>query len=385
MRVISLLLALCMLLSGCIRQLDTLPDAESTIISKEEETPATKNTSVTELTPEPTELVVQEFTEDALVPVLNYLPDLLVELKYATEDNFTGSVVYDSWEVFLRYGTLQKLIAAEEELRELGLRLKLWDGFRPVSAQAKLWAHFPDANYVSHPETGYRNHCRGNAVDVTLCDAQGRELEMPSEFDDFSERADWNLSDCSETAAENALLLRDVMEKCGFEAYESEWWHFVDSTEYAVAETFEPVSRIVRYALCEEFITLRTRPSTEAETVTYIPAGDDFVVIAYDGDFALAEYDGSLLGYVLSEYIGPEPMIGEPEVVDEIQLNRPWYYARCENFINLREQADLNAAVITQIPAGDRFQLLEVDGKFGFVDYQGTYGYVVLEYIEPVE
>ena len=72
-------------------------------------------------------------------------------------------------------------------------------------------------------------------------------------------------------------------------------------------------------------------------------------------------------------------------MVEEIQLNRPWHYARCENFINLREQADLNAAVITQIPAGDRFQLLGVDGKFGFVDYQGTYGYVVLEYIEPVE
>lgn len=387
MKNLALLLVLCLLLCGCAKAENITATTEAT------KPPVTEVTEVTEATetsepataPDCTASVAQEFSDDALVPVMDYLPELLVELKYATSDNFTGEVVYDTWEVFLRYGTVQKLMAAEAELREMGLRLKLWDAFRPVSAQAKLWGFFPDKNYVSHPVTGYRNHCRGNAVDVTLCDAEGRELEMPSEFDDFSAKADWDFSDCSEAAAENAELLRKVMENNGLMAYNSEWWHFTDETAYPVAETFEPVQRIVRYAACEAFITLRTEPSTAAEEILRIPAGEAFEVLAYDGDFALVEYDGGLQGYVLRDYIGSALEETAPEVVEEIILNRPWYYADCEEFISLREQADVTAAVITQIPAGEKLQLLETHGKFALVDYQGIIGYAVLEYLAPVQ
>jgi len=383
MKKLTLFIALCLLLTGCQTNTSDFPVTETTIpIALEETLPVETIVSATE--PEPTDIVIQDFSDKALVPVTDYLPELLVELKYATEDNFTGSVIYDSWEVFLRYGTLQKLMAAETEFQEMGLRLKLWDAFRPVSSQAKLWAHFPDANFVSHPVTGYRAHCRGNAVDITLCDADGRELEMPSGFDDFSKQADLDFSDCSQTAAENALLLRSVMENNGFEAYQGEWWHFTDEADYPVAENFEPATPAIQYADCKEFITLRTEPDTDADAILRIPAGDPLTVYAYDGNFALAEYN-SLLGYVLSDYIGPEPRESALEVVDEIQLNRPWYYARCEEFISLREQPDVYAAVITQIPAGEEFQLLETRGDFGLVDYQGLYGYVVLEYIAPVQ
>ena len=386
MRRLTLLLSLCLILCGCADVEATLPTTEATIpptVTATEATDPSEPASV----PDCTEIVAQEFSDDAMVPVLDYLPELLVELKYATSDNFTGEVVYDAWEVFLRYGTVQKLMAAEAEFQEMGLRLKLWDAFRPVSAQAKLWAFYPDKNYVSHPETGYRNHCRGNAVDVTLCDAEGRELEMPSRFDDFSAQADWDFSDCTETAAENAQLLRQVMENNGLMAYNSEWWHFTDEAAYPVEETFEPADRILCYAICEEFITLRKEPSTAAEAITRIPAGGAFTVLAYDGDFALVEYDGCLQGYVLQEYIGPTPSETEPEEVveEDVLLNRPWYYANCEEYINLREQADITAAVITQIPVGEKFQLLEAHGKFALVDYQGIIGYVVLEYIEPVQ
>lgn len=383
MKKLTFLFVLCCCLAGCGAQEPEAPPAGETVpvisVTESETEPIEPSAP----TKPQEEAVVQAFAEDALVPVLEMYPQLLVEIKYATEDNFTGQIVYDAWDVFLRYGTLEKLMEADRDLREQGFCLKLWDGFRPVSAQAKLWAHFPDGNFVSHPETGYRNHCRGNAVDITLCDSAGKELEMPSGFDDFSPLADWDFSDCSQTAAENAQLLRSTMEKHGFRAYQSEWWHFTDETEYSVAENFAPVPRNIVYAVCQEYITLRSYPSTDADSLLRIPAGAAMEVLAHDGDFSLVYYEG-LLGYVLSEYTGSDPIETEPEIVEEIQLNKPWYYARCDEFINLREQPDLNAAIITQIPAGDTFQLLESHDKYGLVDYRGVIGYVVLEYIEPV-
>lgn len=295
-------LLISLLLCGCASEKTPVLVTESTVIDAVEVTEITEPAE-TVIVPACAEIIVQEFAEDSLVPVQHFMPELLVELKYATSDNFTGSVIYDSWKPFLRYGTVQKLMDAEEKFRDMGLRLKLWDGFRPVSAQAKLWEIFPDKNYVSHPVTGNRNHCRGNAVDVTLCDAEGRELEMPSGFDDFTAQADWDFSDCSNAAAENAKTLRSVMESCGFDAYQSEWWHFTDGASYPVEEAFEPVFCSVCYADCKEYITLRVEPSTSAEAVTRIPRGDFVAVLAKNGDFSLVEYEGYLLGYVLSDYL----------------------------------------------------------------------------------
>ena len=90
---------------------------------------------------------------------------------------------------------------------------------------------------MSDPATGRRTHCRGGAVDVTLADATGALLEMPSGFDDFSERADRDYSDCSAEAAEQARLLQEVMEGCGLVGYSGEWWHFSDGVDYPVEET----------------------------------------------------------------------------------------------------------------------------------------------------
>lgn len=383
MRRFAYFLCLCLLLCGCGNTGTAVSSAEIMVPTTAAEAEETKHTEQTAL-PEQTEAVDQVLDADTLVPVLDYLPELLVELRYATENNFTGSVIYDSWEIFLRYGTVQKLMAAETEFHEMGLRLKLWDAFRPVSAQEKLWGHFPDARFVSHPLTGNRNHCRGNAVDVTLCDANGKELEMPSEFDDFSSQADRDFSDSTETAAKNAELLCKVMADHGFLAYNGEWWHFSDEINYPVAETFEPVQRILQYAVCQEYITLRTEPSTAAEEIIRIPAEEALEVLAYDGDFAFVSYEG-LLGYVLRDYIRSAPQKMEQEVIDEIHLNRPWYYANCEEFISLRERSDVTAAVITQIPSGEKFQLLETHGDFGLVDYRGIIGYVALAYIEPLQ
>ena len=94
---------------------------------------------------------------------------------------------------------------------------------------------------MSHPVTGTRAHCRGNAVDLTLYDLEtGQLLPMPTVFDNFSALADRDYSDCTPEAAENARLLEQIMEKHGFKPYKAEWWHFTDTDSYPVDETFEP-------------------------------------------------------------------------------------------------------------------------------------------------
>ena len=174
--------------------------------------------------------------DEELVDVLTYIPSLFVDLKYATEDNFVGMAIYDFTAPSLRYGTVRKLAEVQEELLEMGYSLKIWDAFRPVSAQFRLWEILPDANFVANPNTGNSNHSRGNAVDLTMVLADGTEIPMPTEFDDFSPMADRDYSDVPAEAAENARLLETVMTAHGFKGYSKEWWHYADETAYPVVE-----------------------------------------------------------------------------------------------------------------------------------------------------
>lgn len=199
-------------------------------------------TVATETTlPEITEAVVWEEPKDEdLVKIRDFIPDALVDLRYATADNFTGQVIYDFTEPYLRYGTVKKLMAVREDLLELDLNMKIWDGFRPFSAQIKMWEVFPDDTYVADPTIGASNHNRGCAIDLTLVDSEGRELEMPSAFDDFTVQANRDYSDCTEVAAQHAELLEVLMEKHGFKGYYGEWWHFNDTVKYGVDKEFCP-------------------------------------------------------------------------------------------------------------------------------------------------
>ncbi len=248
----------------------------------------------------------KEPADEDLVAVKDYLPQVQVELKYATAENFTGHDIYEFQDVYLRYGTVKKLQSAYQELQTLGLGIKIWDGFRPVSAQFKLWEVCPDDTYVADPRKGYSNHSRGNAIDLTLVDSSGNELEMPTEFDDFSGKADRDYSDCTETAAENAMLLQTVMEHHGFKGYFGEWWHFADTQKYDVEKHFDSSVISRWYADCNEFISLRTAPDTAAEMIVQILAEEEVTLLGYDGDFAMVDYHGQR-GYVLASYIQPVP------------------------------------------------------------------------------
>jgi D-alanyl-D-alanine dipeptidase len=160
-----------------------------------------------------------------LVNIKSVIPNIQIDLKYATPANFTGQTVYAFQECFLRKEVALKLAEVQAELAARGLGLKIWDGFRPMAAQWKLWELVPDERYVSDPKKGGR-HTRGTAVDVTLVNQKGEELIMPSDFDDFSEKAHRGYSGVSEEAIFHSELLKEVMERHGFVGLPTEWWHF---------------------------------------------------------------------------------------------------------------------------------------------------------------
>ena len=151
--------------------------------------------------------------------------NIRVDLKYATKDNFTRQIVYDFSQCFLLKHVAIALGEVQKELEKSQLGLKIWDGYRPIAAQWKFWKLLPDERYVSDPRKGGL-HTRGTAVDATLVDENGKELPMPTAFDDFSEKAHANYAGASFEQLRNRDLLRTVMEKHGFSVAETEWWHF---------------------------------------------------------------------------------------------------------------------------------------------------------------
>lgn len=176
----------------------------------------------------------EALNKNDFVNITDYIPDIYVDLKYSTTDNFTGKRIYDFSEAYLRRGTAEKLKQVYQAVSADGYSLKIWDAFRPPASQYVLWETCPDSRYVANPNTGFSNHSRGNTVDITLINADGSELELPSGFDDFSIRADRDYSDCTEEAVKNARYLEQIMSEYGFQPYFGEWWHFCDSDNYKI-------------------------------------------------------------------------------------------------------------------------------------------------------
>ncbi len=164
-----------------------------------------------------------------LVRVQNVIPSIVIDIKYATNDNFTGQVLYPSAECYLLEHVANALKEVQDELNAQGFGLKIWDAYRPFSVQKIMWdvvKDTPNQQYVANPAMGGK-HTRGTAVDLTLVFlSTGHELPMPTPFDDFTERA-WRASmDCSYVAQVNRRLLETVMHKHGFVGIPHEWWHF---------------------------------------------------------------------------------------------------------------------------------------------------------------
>lgn len=204
----------------------------------ETETANIQETAVQEITTQEA-TTEKELEDDEYVLVKKYIPDIYVELMYATENNFTGVKIYDFTDAYLRYGTVKKLANVQKELNSSGYSLKIWDAYRPFEAQEKLWEVYPDPNYVANPAKGMRKHNLGGTVDVTMVDINGDEIPMPTEFDVFSLKADRNYADIAdEEAVKNVMILQNTMENNGFTGYKGEWWDYSDT------DLYEPVNFI---------------------------------------------------------------------------------------------------------------------------------------------
>jgi D-alanyl-D-alanine dipeptidase/poly-gamma-glutamate capsule biosynthesis protein CapA/YwtB (metallophosphatase superfamily) len=154
--------------------------------------------------------------------------DVVIDLKYSTSDNITGKPIYESDAAYLRKGTADKLRKANSIVMEQGYRIKVWDAYRPQKSHEILFETAKNSYYFMDPKIG-SNHTRGASVDVTLVDEKGNEVDMPSGFDDMSEKAHRTYKLASSEQKKNAVILEDAMKKAGFIPLENEWWHFDDS------------------------------------------------------------------------------------------------------------------------------------------------------------
>lgn len=151
---------------------------------------------------------------------------IATDVRYATKNNFTGKILYPTDKVYIRKIVGVSLKSAQSYLiKNYNLSIKVFDAYRPLSVQKKMWEIFPNPNYVADPSKGSR-HNRGAAVDVTLIDSNGNEIDMGTEYDNFTEKAHSEYLNLPEQIKNNRKILRDTMIKFGFEPIESEWWHF---------------------------------------------------------------------------------------------------------------------------------------------------------------
>ena len=153
------------------------------------------------------------------------IPGLKLDIRYATANNFTGRALYGAPRCMLRPAVVERLARAQQAAAAQGLGLKVFDCYRPLAVQRAMWTLVPDERYVADPAKGSR-HNRGAAVDLTLVDATGRELAMPTAFDDFSARAHRDYQDLPAATLANRALLERIMQDAGFSGLATEWWHF---------------------------------------------------------------------------------------------------------------------------------------------------------------
>ena len=156
------------------------------------------------------------------------IPDLVLDLRYATSDNFVKQSLYpaNTNVTFLRLPAANALKEVQEELQKKGLGLKIFDAYRPYSVTVKFWELIKDERYVANPSKG-SGHNRGLAVDLTIVELKtGAELDMGTGFDNFTDTAHHSFIQLSPTVLQNRKLLKDVMLKHGFNLLETEWWHY---------------------------------------------------------------------------------------------------------------------------------------------------------------
>lgn len=172
------------------------------------------------------ESLARKDPDQRLVDIVDVIPSIFLDIRYATDNNFMGEALYPFPAAYLRQPAAIALRGVQNALAREGLGLKVFDAYRPYSVTERMWASIGNPDYVADPAKGSR-HNRGAAVDVTIIERHtGRELEMPTLYDDFTVRARHDFKALSPQILENRSKLRFLMERHGFRAMPSEWWHY---------------------------------------------------------------------------------------------------------------------------------------------------------------
>ena len=171
---------------------------------------------------------VKKDSAKKMVELKTFVPGIVYDLRYATANNFMHRRIYPEKTTitFMRLPAAKALQKVQKELYENGLGLKIFDAYRPFSVTVKFWELVHDERYVANPSKG-SGHNRGIAVDLTIINLKtGRELDMGTGFDNFTDTAHQTFTNLPEEILQNRGLLRSTMEKYGFKALDTEWWHF---------------------------------------------------------------------------------------------------------------------------------------------------------------
>jgi len=169
---------------------------------------------------------LKEHPEKELVNLSKVVPDIVLEIGYASEKNFSGKPYYTMARAYARKPVAEALQKAQAEFKKMGYGIKVYDAYRPYSVTVKFYEEFHDTTYVASPYTGSR-HNRGCALDMTLVDLKtGKELAMPTPWDTMDPKSWPTAAIADPVVRKNRDMLIEVMQRNGFTVYEYEWWHF---------------------------------------------------------------------------------------------------------------------------------------------------------------
>ena len=167
--------------------------------------------------------------DTTFIRLRDFSEEFTFDMRYATTNNFLKAKVYDCAECYTRVKTARALIEANAVFLKHGVRIKFYDCYRPNSVQYKMWEIVPNPQYVANPVKG-SIHNKGGAVDITLVQLDGKELDMGTDFDFFGKRAYHDNLELPQEILDNRKLLKETMEKHGFWSIRTEWWHYNLST-----------------------------------------------------------------------------------------------------------------------------------------------------------
>lgn len=163
--------------------------------------------------------------DTTFVNLKDYSKDFVYEMRYATKNNFLKQIVYDCASCYLRLKTVKSLVRANDDFMKKGFKIKIYDCYRPLDVQKKMWQIVSDPNYVANPAKG-SIHNRGGAVDISLVDNKDKNLDMGTDFDFFGKEAAHDFSGLSDTIVKNRIYLKTIMIQNNFKIFDSEWWHY---------------------------------------------------------------------------------------------------------------------------------------------------------------